>query len=166
MRARILTLVGVGVAVVVGLVGSTQIGLMGQTAGAQADASLRTPWGEPDLQGIWTQEFDTPLERPEGFGNRGFYTDEEYAEADNERARLLAGQTTTGGDRRSVPGSQNDVAGAHCGGSQKDSVWKGNLISFRSQRSFQQSAFCPRPVGKNVPGCTRPCGLLRPAMQR
>ena len=49
MRARMLTLVGMGLVVVVGLVGSTQVGLMGQTAGAQADASLRTPWGEPDL---------------------------------------------------------------------------------------------------------------------
>ena len=113
MRARILTLAGIGLVVVLGLVGSTQVGLMGQTAGAQADASLRTPWGEPDLQGIWTEEFDTPLERPEAYGNREFFTDEEYAEADNERARLLADQSSGGGDRRSAPGSQNDVAGAY-----------------------------------------------------
>ena len=26
--------------------------------------ALKTPWGEPDLQGIWTDEFDTPLQRP------------------------------------------------------------------------------------------------------
>jgi hypothetical protein len=26
--------------------------------------SLRTPWGHPDLQGIWTNATDTPLERP------------------------------------------------------------------------------------------------------
>ena len=70
MRVRILTLVGAGLVVVVGLMGFTQIDLMGQTAGAQADTSLRTPWGEPDLQGIWTEGFDTPLERPEGYGNR------------------------------------------------------------------------------------------------
>ena len=25
---------------------------------------LKTPWGEPDLQGIWTDETDTPLQRP------------------------------------------------------------------------------------------------------
>jgi hypothetical protein len=23
--------------------------------------ALKTPWGEPDLQGIWTDESDTPL---------------------------------------------------------------------------------------------------------
>jgi hypothetical protein len=32
------------------------------TASGQA---LKTPWGEPDLQGIWTDEFDTPLQRQE-----------------------------------------------------------------------------------------------------
>jgi hypothetical protein len=26
--------------------------------------ALKTPWGEPDLQGIWTDEFDTPFQRP------------------------------------------------------------------------------------------------------
>ena len=25
--------------------------------------SLKTPWGEPDLQGIWTVEPDTPFQR-------------------------------------------------------------------------------------------------------
>ena len=33
------------------------------TPGAPAP-SLKTPWGEPDLQGIWTDETDTPLQRP------------------------------------------------------------------------------------------------------
>ena len=35
----------------------------------------RTPWGEPDLQGIWTDPYQTPLERPAhtatDFGNEG-----------------------------------------------------------------------------------------------
>ena len=66
MRVRTLTVVGVGLVVAIGLVWGTQVGLIGQTAGTQAGASLRTPWGEPDLQGIWTEEFDTPLERPDG----------------------------------------------------------------------------------------------------
>ena len=116
MGARILTLVGFALVlmVVVGLLSLAQVGLKGQTAAeTQSDGSLRTPWREPDLQGIWTEEVDIPLQRPERYGNREFFTDEEYAEADNERARLLAGQTSGGGDRRSAPGSQNDVAGAY-----------------------------------------------------
>jgi hypothetical protein len=41
-----------------------------------------TPWGEPDLQGMWPVDHinGTPLQRPESFGNRRYLTDEEYAE--------------------------------------------------------------------------------------
>ena len=31
---------------------------------------LKTPWGEPDLQGIWTLETDTPLQRPARFKDK------------------------------------------------------------------------------------------------
>ena len=34
--------------------------------------SLKTPWGEPDLQGIWTDETDTPLQRSPKFANQEF----------------------------------------------------------------------------------------------
>ena len=114
MRARTLTLVNTALvtAVVTGLV--TQVGLTGQTAtGTQSDSSLRTPWGEPDLQGIWTDEFDTPLERPERYGNRAYFTEEEQAELDEQRARRLSGQQNADGDRRGQRGSERDVAGAY-----------------------------------------------------
>jgi hypothetical protein len=39
----------------------------------------RTPWGEPDLQGIWTIETLTPLERPEQFAGKEFLTEQEAA---------------------------------------------------------------------------------------
>jgi hypothetical protein len=39
----------------------------------------RTPWGHPDLQGVWDYRTITPLERPQQFGDREFYTDEEIA---------------------------------------------------------------------------------------
>ena len=40
----------------------------------------RTSWGDPDLQGLWTnrREATTPLERPIEFGTRRFLTDEEW----------------------------------------------------------------------------------------
>ena len=44
------------------------------TAGTGTPA---TPWGEPDLQGIWTKETNEPLQRPAGFKDREFLTDEE-----------------------------------------------------------------------------------------
>jgi hypothetical protein len=33
-------------------------------SGAARTPALTTPWGDPDLQGIWTDETDTPLQRP------------------------------------------------------------------------------------------------------
>ena len=116
MRAPMVTLVGIALVLmaVVGLLRFTQVGLMGQTAtGTQSDASLRTPWGEPDLQGIWTDEFDTRLERPERYGNREFLTEEEQAELDDQRAGLLSNQREADGDRRGQRGSERDVAGAY-----------------------------------------------------
>jgi hypothetical protein len=40
----------------------------------------RTPWGDPDLQGIWpsTAMVGVPLERPDQFGNRLYLTDAEF----------------------------------------------------------------------------------------
>src|SRR3974390_993178 len=45
----------------------------------------KTPWGEPDLQGIWPLNhlIATPFQRPERFGNRRLMTDDEYAAAQN-----------------------------------------------------------------------------------
>ncbi|MBV8730566.1 MAG: hypothetical protein JO336_12240 [Acidobacteriia bacterium] len=43
----------------------------------------KTPWGEPDLQGIWPLNhlISTPFQRPEKYGERRYMTDEEYAAA-------------------------------------------------------------------------------------
>ena len=43
-------------------------------------ASSRTPWGDPDLQGIWDTRTYTPFERPAEFGVREFMSAEEAAE--------------------------------------------------------------------------------------
>ena len=42
----------------------------------------RTPWGDPDLQGVWpgTPMMGVPMERPRQFGERALLTDEEIAE--------------------------------------------------------------------------------------
>src|SRR5260370_24160798 len=42
--------------------------------------TLKTPWGEPDLQGIWTDEFDTPLQRPDKYANQEFFTEAQRGE--------------------------------------------------------------------------------------
>src|SRR5215469_15667161 len=44
----------------------------------KAWTSPRTPYGRPDLQGIWSNSTLTPLERPKRLGAREFYTDAEF----------------------------------------------------------------------------------------
>jgi len=56
--------------------------------------SLKTTWGEPDLQGIWTNEFDTPLQRPARYGNQEFFTDEQRAELDRVRLGIVNRRAT------------------------------------------------------------------------
>ena len=48
----------------------------------------KTPWGDPDLQGLWplAHLISVPLERPEKYGNRLTFTDEEMAALDRARA--------------------------------------------------------------------------------
>ena len=45
----------------------------------KAWSAPKTPWGDPDLQGIWSNPYVTPLERPKEFGNRAYLTKEEIA---------------------------------------------------------------------------------------
>jgi hypothetical protein len=49
-----------------------------------------TPWGEPDLQGTYTNQTLTPLERPANLKDKAFYTQEEAAafEKQSEQRRL------------------------------------------------------------------------------
>ena len=58
---------------------SAQAPLASIAAPAPAQA-LRTAWGEPDLQGIWTDEFDTPFQRPAKYANPEFFTEEQREE--------------------------------------------------------------------------------------
>ena len=44
----------------------------------------RTPWGHPDIQGIWDYRTLTPLERPEELGDKAFLTEEEAASLEQE----------------------------------------------------------------------------------
>ncbi len=65
-------------------------GPAGAPAGADAGAAFRTPWGEPDLQGIWSGLTSTPVERPEKFAGKLVMSEAE-ANAFEAAARLLSG---------------------------------------------------------------------------
>jgi hypothetical protein len=72
-----------------------------------AASTLKTTWGEPDLQGIWTVETDTPFQRSPKYANREFFTEAERAEFDRVRTDLR------GRDNRGARGSERDVSGAY-----------------------------------------------------
>jgi hypothetical protein len=56
---------------------------------AQPKTLPRTPWGDPDLQGIWLSNSAAPLERPKALEGRQFLTDEEVTELKKRAARLF-----------------------------------------------------------------------------
>ncbi len=55
-------------------------------APAAGDATFRTLWGDPDLQGIWSYATITPLQRPGDLVGREFLTAEEVAEQNRGEA--------------------------------------------------------------------------------
>ena len=67
-----------------------------QSAGSGTESG-RTPWGDPDLQGFWSNTTTTPMERPGEYDGRTALTDEERAELD---ARAASNR-----DRQPPPGS-------------------------------------------------------------
>ena len=77
------------------------------SAQAPAASVLKTSWGDPDLQGIWTDETATPLQRSPKYANQEFFTAAQREELDKARAALL------GRDKRVERGTELDVAGAY-----------------------------------------------------
>src|SRR3954451_4400402 len=74
---------------------------------AALTSALKTPWGDPDLEGIWTDETDVPLQRAPRFGTQEFFTEEQRADMDQQRANMQ------GRERRAERGTLADVAGAY-----------------------------------------------------
>ncbi len=75
--------------IVLGVVTLLPAPAVAQTDGAEAWTLPRTPWGEPDLQGIWDFRTMTPLERPEELAGKQVLTDDEAAEYEAERVASL-----------------------------------------------------------------------------
>jgi hypothetical protein len=60
-----------------------------------AHAQLTTPWGDPDLQGVWSNQTPTPLERPDALRGKSVMTAEEAAAFEKSSLdRLLRGLAT------------------------------------------------------------------------
>src|SRR5438105_3480830 len=108
MHARFIPGIAIAVGVLVAMPGSAGA----QTAAAKTPAAapakagtFKTPWGDPDLQGAWTNSTTTPLQRPAKWAGREFLTAQEIADANKD--------TDVGTDKRPERGTDADVAGAY-----------------------------------------------------
>ena len=94
-------------AVAVGAAMSLPVSRTSAQAPAVSGTAVKTPWGEPDLQGIWTDEFDTPLQRSAEHANQEFFTQAQREEIDKQRRAHF------GSDPRQERGTAIDVGGAY-----------------------------------------------------
>src|SRR5437660_3842169 len=105
MRRPVLQLIGVS-AVMLTVILLLKFAVANQTS---TPTALKTPWGEPNLQGIWTDEYQTPLQRPAKYAGREFFTDEERAALDAQRAAIELRPRQERGTERDVAGAYNQV---------------------------------------------------------
>ncbi len=98
------------------------------TAAGQTYTAPRTPWGHPDLQGVWTSDDarSVPLQRPAELGERRLLTDEEFAER-----------------RRRDTETRGDVAEA-----------AGTFVGEVGTRSVRQTSLVVEPADGRIPALT------------
>src|SRR5687767_215901 len=68
----------------------------------------RTPWGEPDLQGTFSNRTITPFERPANVKGREFFTPEEVAALETRASEQSGDEERAKGTRGDVERAYND----------------------------------------------------------
>ena len=138
MRGRVLRpTIRVAIAVAaVSAIAAVSITRTSAQAPAPSMPALKTPWGDPDLQGIWTDETDTPFQRSPKFANQEFFTDAQREDFDVQRSTLR------GRDTRAERGSEIDVAGAY------NAVWGGR------KRTGRRTSMISDPPDGRIPPLT------------
>jgi hypothetical protein len=115
MTHRLLTSMGI-LAIVSGVVsppvvaGQARSGVKtkAEPSAKTTGAATRTPWGDPDLQGVWNDATSTPLERPRGVGEKQVLGDEEAAGFQEELAYNLTRDRRDGGAEADVNRAYNE----------------------------------------------------------
>jgi hypothetical protein len=105
----------------------------------------RTPWGDPDLQGIYRYEAAIALERPAQFKGREFLTEQEIAQRQQveteQSAKRLAGVEGSEVGRRSVEESP-------IRGNEYNSFWQDHG---RPRRVYRQTSLIVAPDDGRIP---------------
>ena len=112
----------------------------------------RTPWGHPDLQGVWTSDDlqGVPVERPKEYGTRRFLTEQELAERDGRISRIIESAETGERPREGFWASQRGVDAA---------AVPANWVEFARRASALTSLVSDPPDGRIPP-------LTEEALQR
>jgi hypothetical protein len=140
MRHKLLEVTGVVIGACA-LAGSLSLQTSAQGAkpsAARSGAVPKTPWGHPDLQGVWTtdEEIGVPIERPIELGDKATLTEEEF----RKRVEMLK--------KRYADNKEN--RGAEIGNEQAAVHWYegGQKISYRTSLVIN-------PANGRIPPYTR-----------
>ncbi len=149
---RVLPAVIVGFVLTGGLAAVLPDSAVVLSAQQSGGAVSRTPWGDPDIQGVWNSKTLTPLERNARYAGREFLTDPEVAEL--ERASV----DDRGRDTRAERGSVADVEGAY--NNAFSSFWGTKIV-----RTKRTSLIVDPPDGK-LPALTPAAQARQAAVRR
>ena len=70
---------------------------------AQKTTVTKTPWGDPDISGVWTSDaaIGIPMQRPDRFNGRAELTDEEFRDKEKaDAARRTNAENAIGSFRK------------------------------------------------------------------
>ncbi len=135
MRRRLFESLGVATAIA-----AVMVVLLQPAAGGQSPGE--TPWGHPDLEGIWLDVYATPFERPAELGDRELFT------AAEREARDQARMVNPGRDRRGSDG-RTDVAGAY------------NAVYTSARPAGPRTSLVVDPLDGRIPALTPEAQRLR-----
>jgi hypothetical protein len=94
------------------MTGSAQAPKVSFPAASSSSASTwkapRTSYGQPDLEGVWTNATITPLERPANLGDKAFFTEQEAQQFEVTAFEAINSERRDGGAQVDVGRSYNE----------------------------------------------------------
>lgn len=141
---------------------SAPAGVLAQSSDSGEWELSRTPWGDPDLQGNWTNATLTPLERPEGHGP--VMSPEEVARIERgAEARFEAALAPSDPDREAPPVGGDGSTGAAGGVGGYNSIYidRGDRVAVVNGEP--RSSLVTHPADGRVPEFTEQARQARSA---